>query len=159
VAEALGIPHYVFDVEEDFTRDVIDDFVREYARGRTPNPCVRCNGNTKFRDLLARGRALGCDRIASGHYVRLAEAPEGAELHRGRDARKDRSCSVWRRPRTRLPRLLFPRGGMTSPGVRARADALRLATACKPECQEICFVPRGDYRDLLRGKLPERHPA
>ena len=71
VAAGLGIPHYVFDVEEDFTRDVIDDFVREYARGRTPNPCVRCNSNTKFRDLMKRGQALGCDRIASGHYVRI----------------------------------------------------------------------------------------
>ncbi len=159
VAEALGIPHYVFDVEEDFTRDVIDDFVREYARGRTPNPCVRCNGNTKFRDLLARGRALGCDRIASGHYVRLVEGPEGTELHRGRDERKDQSYFLWGLPRTMLPRLLFPLGGMTKPEVRARADALRLATARKPESQEICFVPTGDYRDLLRRKLPERHPA
>ena len=72
VASALGIPHYVFDVEEDFTRDVIDDFVSEYAHGRTPNPCVRCNSNTKFRDLLSRGKALGCDRIATGHYVRVS---------------------------------------------------------------------------------------
>ena len=159
VATNLGIPHYVFDVEEDFTRDVIDDFVREYARGRTPNPCVRCNSNTKFRDLLARGRALNCDRIATGHYVRMSEGSEAPALLRGLDSGKDQSYFLWGLPRTMLPQLLFPVGALTKSQVRARARALELATAEKPESQEICFVPTGDYRELLHKKLPDPHPA
>ncbi|HSM60431.1 MAG TPA: tRNA 2-thiouridine(34) synthase MnmA [Longimicrobiales bacterium] len=159
VAVALGIPHFVFDVEEDFTRDVIDDFVAEYARGRTPNPCVRCNGNTKFRDLLARGRALGCDAIASGHYVRTRHGPGGPELLRGVDRRKDQSYFLWGLPPEMLSVLHFPLGALTKPEVRERARALGLATADKPESQEICFVPTGDYRDLLRRKLGPTHPA
>ncbi len=155
VADALGIPHYVFDVEEDFTRDVIDDFVAEYARGRTPNPCVRCNSNTKFRDLLARGRLLGCDRIATGHYVRILDG----RLARGVDASKDQSYFLWGLPASMLSRLLFPVGALTKAEVRARAHALELVTASKPESQEICFVPTGDYRDLLRSRLDDVHPA
>jgi tRNA-uridine 2-sulfurtransferase len=159
VATALGIPHYVFDVEEDFTRDVIDDFVREYARGRTPNPCVRCNSNTKFRDLLARGEALGCDQIASGHYVRIEHGADGSSLLRGLDSGKDQSYFLWGLPAAMLPRLLFPLGALTKDEVRERARALALATAEKPESQEICFVPTGNYRDLLSKRLPEPHPA
>lgn len=158
VAARLGIPHYVFDVEEDFTRDVVDDFVREYARGRTPNPCVRCNSNTKFRDLMARGRALGCERIASGHYVRIEHTEGRSTLLRGLDQTKDQSYFLWGLPADLLPQLLFPVGGLTKDMVRARAQALGLATADKPESQEICFVPTGNYRDLLRRKL-ESHPA
>lgn len=180
VADTLGIPHYVFDVEEDFTRDVIDDFVAEYARGRTPNPCVRCNSNTKFRDLLTRGEALGCDRIATGHYVRvqhgvpqrgsskhvvLSSAPEhtsdGGEtaLLRGLDDAKDQSYFLWGLPASMLPKLLFPVGELTKQDVRDRARSLELVTAEKPESQEICFVPTGDYRDLLRTRLGPVHPA
>lgn len=159
VATALDIPHYVFDVEEDFTRDVIDDFVREYARGRTPNPCVRCNSNTKFRDLLVRGEALGCDRIASGHYVRIEHGDDGSSLLRGLDDGKDQSYFLWGLPREMLPKLLFPLGDLTKAQVRERARSLELATADKPESQEICFVPTGNYRDLLAKKLPEPHPA
>ena len=92
VSDTLGIPHYVFDVEEDFTREVIDDFVSEYARGRTPNPCVRCNSNTKFKDLMERGRILGCDAIASGHYVRIDHSNiDSPALYRGVDTSKDQS--------------------------------------------------------------------
>jgi tRNA-specific 2-thiouridylase len=159
VAASLGIPHYVFDVEEEFTRDVIDDFVGEYARGRTPNPCVRCNSNTKFRDLLERGRALGCDGIASGHYVRARHGPDGSALLRGLDAAKDQSYFLWGLPSAMLPLLHFPLGELTKPEVRERARRLDLATADKPESQEICFVPTGDYRDLLRKKLGGVHPA
>ncbi len=159
VADALGIVHYVFDVEEDFTRDVIDDFVAEYARGRTPNPCVRCNSNTKFRDLMARGRLLGCDRIATGHYVRIEDGGEGPRLARGRDLSKDQSYFLWGLPAEMLPHLLFPLGALTKTEVRERARALALATAEKPESQEICFVPTGDYRDLLRRRLDGAHPA
>ncbi|MGD2070688.1 MAG: tRNA 2-thiouridine(34) synthase MnmA, partial [Gemmatimonadota bacterium] len=160
VADTLGIPHYVFDVEEAFTRDVIDDFVSEYARGRTPNPCVRCNSNTKFRDLLRRGSALGCDAVASGHYVRIDhEAPAGPALLRGRDGAKDQSYFLWGLPADILPKLRFPLGDLTKDQVRERARRLGLVTADKPESQEICFVPTGDYRDLLEKRLRPRHPA
>lgn len=159
VADSLGIPHYVFDVEEDFTRDVIDDFVTEYARGRTPNPCVRCNSNTKFRDLLERGRALGCDRIATGHYVRIEHDDEGSRLLRGLDDAKDQSYFLWGLPSSMLATLLFPLGDLTKEEVRERARALELVTAEKPESQEICFVPTGDYRDLLKKRLGTVHPA
>ncbi len=160
VADRLGIAHYVFDVEEDFTRDVIDDFVHEYAHGRTPNPCVRCNSNTKFRDLMQRGRALGCDGIATGHYVR-AVRPEGTEveLHRGADRNKDQAYFLWGLPRELVRRLHFPLGDLTKPEVRELARARGLTTAEKPESQEICFVPLGDYRQLLRDRLPARHGA
>ncbi len=160
VSDTLGIPHYVFDVEEDFTRDVIDDFVSEYARGRTPNPCVRCNSNTKFKDLMERGRLLGCDGIASGHYVRIdhSNAPVPA-LYRGVDASKDQSYFLWGLPVEMLPLLHFPLGDLTKPQVREQARALGLVTADKPESQEICFVPTGDYRDLLEKRLEARHPA
>ena len=160
VADRLGIPHFVFDVEEDFTRDVIDDFVSEYAEGRTPNPCVRCNGNTKFRDLMTRGRVLGCERIASGHYVRIehADGGRGSAILRGRDALKDQAYFLWGLPAEILPRLLFPVGELTKLEVRARARELGLVTADKPESQEICFVPTGDYRDLLEKRLVA-HPA
>lgn len=159
VAVGLGIPHYVFDVEEDFNRDVIDDFVSEYAQGRTPNPCVRCNSNTKFRDLLARGTALGCDSIASGHYVRMIHEAHGSHLLRGADRAKDQSYFLWGLPKDMLPMLRFPLGELTKPEVRDRARALSLVTAEKPESQEICFVPTGNYRDLLQKRLGPVHPA
>lgn len=159
VAEKLGIPHYIFNVEEDFTRDVIDDFVAEYAEGRTPNPCVRCNSNTKFRDLFERGEALECEAIATGHYVRVEHGPTGSHLLRGEDANKDQAYFLWGLPADLLSRLLFPLGSMTKPEVRERAREMGLVTAEKPESQEICFVPSGNYRDLLEKRLPGRHPA
>ena len=159
VADRLGIPHYVFDVEDEFTRDVIDDFVAEYGRGRTPNPCVRCNSNTKFRDLLRRGRVLGCDGVASGHYARLDRGSAEPRLLRGRDRSKDQSYFLWGLPADLLGLLHFPLGELTKPEVRSRARDLGLETADKPESQEICFVPTGNYRDLLAKKLLPTHPA
>ncbi|HEX2189046.1 MAG TPA: tRNA 2-thiouridine(34) synthase MnmA [Longimicrobiaceae bacterium] len=160
VADRLGIAHYVFDVEREFTRDVIDDFVAEYAAGRTPNPCVRCNGNTKFRDLLRRGEMLGCDAIATGHYARMGTDARGRPtLLRAVDARKDQSYFLWALPPELLPKLVFPLGGLTKPEVRAKARELGLATAEKPESMEICFVPTGDYVDVLEKRLGPDHPA
>ena len=159
VADRLGVPHYVFDVEREFTRDVIDDFVAEYGRGRTPNPCVRCNSNTKFRDLLRRGRVLGCDGVASGHYVRLDRSGGEPRLLRGADRAKDQSYFLWGLPAELLGKLHFPLGELTKPEVRERARALGLVTADKPESQEICFVPTGNYRDFLEKKLLPTHPA
>ena len=161
VASHLGIAHYVFDVEEEFTRDVIDDFVAEYGRGRTPNPCVRCNSNTKFRDLLGRAVALGCDGIATGHYARLEH--RGADgvptLLRGADREKDQSYFLWGLPAEALRRLHFPLGALGKSEVRERARELALATADKPESQEICFVPVGHYRSFLETRLPPGHAA
>jgi len=160
VAERLGIPHYVFDVEKEFNRDVIDDFVSEYAQGRTPNPCVRCNGNTKFRDLLKRGALLGCDAIATGHYARMGRTPEGEPvLMRGVDRNKDQAYFLWGLPRELLPQLMFPLGELTKPEVREQARMLGLVTAEKPESQEICFVPSGNYVDVLEQRLSSDHPA
>lgn len=160
VADRLGIAHYVFDVEREFTRDVIDDFVSEYASGRTPNPCVRCNGNTKFRDLLRRGRMLGCDAIATGHYARMgADAQGNPLLLRGVDPDKDQSYFLWALPTEILPQLMFPLGELTKPRVRAIARDLGLVTADKPESMEICFVPDGDYPRFLGKRLGAEHAA
>jgi tRNA-specific 2-thiouridylase len=160
VAKTLGIPHAVLDVEEDFTRDVIDDFVEEYASGRTPNPCVRCNSFTKFRDLLQQARELGANGVATGHYVRVEHDPQqGLGLLRGADPAKDQAYFLWGVSRDVLPFLHFPVGGLTKAQVRVLAREMGLITADKPESQEICFVPTGDYRDLLRGRLDSLHPA
>ena len=160
VCDRLGIPHYVFDMEEAFTRDVIDDFVAEYVAGRTPNPCVRCNSNTKIPDLLRKGRMLGADAIATGHYARTVRGEDGrVRVLRGADEAKDQSYFLWGVPADLVPYLLFPVGELTKAQVREKARALGLATAEKPESQEICFVPTGDYADLLAQRLGADHPA
>jgi tRNA-specific 2-thiouridylase len=160
VADTLGVPHYVFDMEDSFGRAVIDDFVREYAEGRTPNPCVRCNSNTKIPDLLRRARRLGCDWIATGHYARAVAQPDGSvRVLRGLDESKDQTYFLWGVPESVLPHLRFPVGELTKKEVREQARALGLSTAEKPESQEICFVPTGDYAEFLRTRLGDDHAA
>lgn len=160
VAGALGIPHYVFDMEESFTSAVIDDFVNEYAAGRTPNPCVRCNSNTKVPDLLERGRRFGAEAVATGHYARSAIGDDGVvRVRRGVDPGKDQTYFLWGVPREAIANLRFPVGELTKAEVRAYARRLGLATADKPESQEICFVPHGTYTDFLATRLAPDHAA
>jgi tRNA-uridine 2-sulfurtransferase len=159
VADQLGFPHYVFDMEEPFTKDVIDDFVDEYANGRTPNPCVRCNSNTKIPDLLRRGRAFGADAIATGHYARNVREDDRHAVRRGFDSGKDQTYFLWGVPAEVVPFLRFPIGTLTKVEVRERARQLGLAVAEKPESQEICFVPDGDYAGFLAKRLGESHDA
>jgi tRNA-uridine 2-sulfurtransferase len=156
VASQLGIPHYVLNLESRFGRDVVDNFVSEYARGRTPIPCVRCNTFTKFRDLLERADAIDARFIATGHYARLVDG----RLHRGVDQSKDQTYFLWGIDRRVLDRMLLPVGGLTKSETRAVARRLGLdGVAGKKESQEICFVPDGDYMRVLRSKLPPDAPA
>jgi tRNA-specific 2-thiouridylase len=155
VAHALGVPHYVLNLEDRFALHVIRNFVDEYSRGRTPIPCVRCNSFTKFRDLLAHADALGCAHIATGHY---AVARDGA-LFRGRDPAKDQSYFLWGIDRAVVSRMLTPVGDLTKDETRAYARKLGLSTADKQESVEICFVPDDDYAAVLEQHLPADAPA
>lgn len=157
VARALGIPHYVLDSEAEFSRAVIDRFVAEYRAGRTPVPCLACNTELKFGSLLRRARAWDAAAVATGHYARVTVDPDTGRrlLWRGRDRRKDQSDFLWPLRQAQLAAARFPVGDLTKEEVRGHARRLGLVTADKPESQEICFVPGGDYRAFLR----ERDPA
>ncbi len=155
VAAGLGIAHYVLDYESAFRAAVIDDFADAYLKGQTPVPCIRCNQTVKFRDLLAVARDLGADCLATGHYVRRVEANGGAELHRGIDPAKDQSYFLYATTRDQLDYLRFPLGGLTKAAVRSHAARVGLAVAAKPDSQDICFVPGGDYAAVVRRVRPE----
>jgi tRNA-specific 2-thiouridylase len=155
VAQHLGIPHYILDFQDRFNRDVIQNFVSEYAVGRTPIPCVRCNSFTKFRDLLEHADALQCEYVATGHY---AISRDGA-LYRGRDGEKDQTYFLWGIDRSVIHRMLTPVGELTKQQTRQIARDLGLATAERLESVEVCFVPDDDYVAVLEQHLPEDSPA
>jgi len=155
VAERLGIAHYVLDYEARFRKGVIEDFAASYARGETPIPCVRCNERVKFADLLALAQDLGADALATGHYVRRVDGASGPELHAAADASRDQSYFLFRTTREQLAFLRFPLGDMPKSEVRAIASELELPVADKPDSQDICFVPNGDYASVVRKLRPD----
>jgi tRNA-specific 2-thiouridylase len=156
VCAALGIPHYTLDFKDVFYETIIRDYAAEYARGRTPNPCVRCNEYVKWGALLRRAEALGASHVATGHYARIRRDPgDRPRLLRAADTRKDQSYALYRLSPEHLARTLFPLGELTKAEVRRRAAELGLPTAGKPDSQETCFVPNNDYPTLLRILVPE----
>jgi len=154
VAAHLGIPLYVCNFKKDFGR-IIDYFVDEYARGRTPNPCVRCNDWLKFGKLHEYAGQIGADSVASGHYARVVEGSGGPRLLRGVDDGKDQSYVLFGIARDRLGEMELPVGGYTKPEIRAIAEARGLPVFDKPDSQEICFVPDNDYAGLVERRRPE----
>jgi len=155
-ADVLGIPFYVWDLSERFEADVVEDFVAEYAAGRTPNPCVRCNERIKFSALLDKALALDFDAVCTGHYARVVEGPDGPELHRAADPGKDQSYVLAVLPPGRLAHAQFPLGDTVKDDVRAEAARRGLAVAAKPDSHDICFIADGDTRAWLGERLGRR---
>lgn len=156
VCGQLGIPHRMIDLQERFSSDVIRNFVSEYRMGRTPNPCIRCNDLIKFTTLLSYARENGFDHLATGHYARAEQDPASGRflLRKGIDPGKDQSYFLYRMTQDQLAHTLFPLGRMVKAEVRKQARALTLPAAERPESQEICFVPRNDYRAFLKEHAP-----
>ncbi|HET9115032.1 MAG TPA: tRNA 2-thiouridine(34) synthase MnmA [Gaiellaceae bacterium] len=156
----LGVPHVTLDLREEFRRAVVAPFVRGYARGRTPNPCTRCNGGFRFAELLAFARRAGAERLATGHYARVTERDGGLLLARGMDRAKDQSYMLASLDPQHLSRIVFPLGEQDKEGTRAEAERAGLAAARRPESQEACFLAGDDYRAFLgRHGLAPRHGA
>jgi tRNA-specific 2-thiouridylase len=154
VAQALGIRHYVLNFERQFQENVVDYFVDEYARGRTPNPCLACNEHIKYRTLLDRALALDADYLATGHYARVRPTADGFALLRAIDLAKDQSYVLYTLGHPELSRLLLPVGEHEKAAVRGIAARFKLPVADKPDSNEICFVPNNDYRTFLEERLP-----
>jgi tRNA-uridine 2-sulfurtransferase len=156
VASRLGFPHYILNLERRFQETVISNFVHEYASGRTPLPCAHCNSDLKFSTLLERARGLGSEQVATGHYARVEHAPDGRRLlKRSADREKDQSYFLFSLTQDQLASAVFPVGALSKPEVRAEARRLGLAVAEKPDSQEICFVPDGDYATFVARHAPD----
>ncbi|WP_296168168.1 tRNA 2-thiouridine(34) synthase MnmA [uncultured Brevundimonas sp.] len=158
-AEMLGIPHYVLDYESRFRDAVIDQFADSYLAGQTPVPCIRCNQTVKFRDLLDVARDLGAEAMATGHYVRRSVAGGRAQMRKAVDHSRDQSYFLFATTRDQLDYLRFPLADLEKPQVRGVAAALGLRIAAKPDSQDICFVPNGDYRTLIDKLRPQGREA
>jgi len=154
VADQLGFPHYVLDYEDRFRKDVIENFADTYLAGATPIPCVRCNQTVKFRDLMAHARELDADVLATGHYVQIVDGDAGPELHRGANTAKDQSYFLFATTREQLSFLRFPLGELSKNETRAQAERFGLAIADKAESQDICFVPDGNYAEVVKKLRP-----
>jgi len=154
VADKLGFPHYIFDYENKFKEQVIDDFADSYIRGETPLPCVRCNQSVKFNDLLKAAKELKADALATGHYVQKIIGKNGPELHSGFSEDKDQSYFLFSTTPEQLDYLMFPLGGQTKEETRELAHKFDLEVADKPDSQDICFVPNGNYRDVINKVRP-----
>ncbi len=155
VAERLAIPHYVLDYESRFRAEVMESFADAYARGETPVPCIACNRTVKFRDLLKTARELGAEALATGHYVRRVMGEAGPELHRGADPARDQSYFLFGTTRDQLDFLRFPLGDLPKSETRALAGRFDLVVADKPDSQDICFVPNGNYASVVQKLRPE----
>ncbi len=159
VAFEAGIPHYTLDLREEFERDIVTDFMDEYLAGRTPNPCVRCNSLIKWKVLMRKAAALGCERLATGHYARIARHGDGTfSLLRGVDQTKDQSYFLWGLDSDMLGKTLFPLGGMTKERTRDEALKRGLTAAKRRDSQEICFIPDDDYTRFLRERCGTEAP-
>ncbi|GGB79032.1 tRNA 2-thiouridine(34) synthase MnmA [Henriciella pelagia] len=154
VADQVGIPHYVLDYESRFREQVMEDFADTYLAGSTPIPCIRCNQTVKFSDLLATAKELGADCLATGHYIRRVDGPNGAELHRAADPSRDQSYFLFATTREQLDYLRFPLGNLPKTQVRELAEKYSLPVAAKPDSQDICFVPTGSYADVVKKMRP-----
>jgi tRNA-specific 2-thiouridylase len=161
VCAQIGVPYYVFNYQREFRRSVIQYFMKEYAHGYTPNPCLACNRDLKFRFLLERAQMLGFDYLATGHYARIRTIDDADgrtanyQLLRGVDRAKDQSYVLYMLQQHELSRIMFPLGDYRKPEVRSMAAERGLATADRPESQDICFIPDNDYRRFLREEQPE----
>ncbi|MAI62084.1 MAG: tRNA 2-thiouridine(34) synthase MnmA [Micavibrio sp. TMED27] len=156
VADERGFPHYVLNYESNFKQSVIDDFADSYIRGETPIPCVTCNQTVKFRDLLKVAKDLGADCMATGHYIKRTLSEDGhAQLHRAHDHAKDQSYFLFATTQEQLDFLRFPLGGWSKTKTREEAERLGLITADKPDSQDICFVPDGNYAKIVKSIHPE----
>src|SRR5262249_21856631 len=153
-AELLAIPHYVLDYESRFREAVIDDFADSYLAGQTPIPCVKCNQTVKFRDLRELAKDLGADALATGHYVRREMGANGPELHRGADPSRDQSYFLFATTRDQLDYLRLPIGHLPKDRVRELAFEFGLKIAAKPDSQDICFVPNGNYASVIEKLRP-----
>jgi len=156
VATTIGVPHYMMNFERQFQETVVANFVGEYAAGRTPLPCARCNSDLKFSTLLERAEGFGAEAVATGHYARVSDQGDGRyRLQRGVDPDKDQSYFLFALTQAQLARAAFPVGGLTKTEVRAHAHRLALTVAEKPDSQEICFVPNGDYASFVAVRAPD----